>query len=43
VDFLAVTGRALSGADIAAVARAHRRLPRRPYLDGAYVTWPGAA
>ncbi len=39
VDFVAVTASPPSEPDLVALRRAHRSLARRPFLDGAYVTW----
>src|SRR5204863_3066050 len=43
IDFLAVTSRPLSEADLSALTRTHAALAaryRRPFFDGSSVTWP---
>ncbi|MFI0262289.1 aminoglycoside adenylyltransferase domain-containing protein [Streptomyces sp. NPDC017056] len=46
VDFVAVTARRLTAADVAALERVHaetRKRYRRPYFDGTHVTWDDLA
>ncbi|HEV8557636.1 MAG TPA: aminoglycoside adenylyltransferase domain-containing protein [Actinophytocola sp.] len=43
IDFVAVTAEPLDASGLAALARVHAGLPRRPHFDGVYLTWTDLA